>query len=192
MIGPFGRQGPAGTLRQHCPQMTQRPCRWQAGLTLLSPRTCPTRTSLRLIRNWPQLSAPAGTIWSLAKGRGWTCLWGQRSQTNAFAFVVSCHSASRKEATIDMEGGNTNGTEYTAEKKWFEKVMSRRETREKISFFSKMNEWDFLYCAQVIEDLHCIGLGRRNTGSVGLCVDRKTSELTQKNATITTTDTDTN
>ena len=126
------------------------------------------------------------------KGKGWTCLWGQRSQTNAFAFVVSCHSASIKEATIDMEGGNTNGTEYTAEKKWFEKVMSRRETREKISFFSKMNEWDFLYCAQVIEDLHCIGLGRRNTGSVGLCVDRKTSELTQKNATITTTDTDTN
>ena len=26
MIGPFGRQGPAATLRQHCPQMTQRRC----------------------------------------------------------------------------------------------------------------------------------------------------------------------
>ena len=27
MIGPFGRQGPAATLGQHCPQMTQRRCR---------------------------------------------------------------------------------------------------------------------------------------------------------------------
>ena len=27
MIGPFGRQGPAATLRQHSPQMTQRRCR---------------------------------------------------------------------------------------------------------------------------------------------------------------------
>ena len=88
-----------------------------------------------------------------------------------------------------MEGGNTNGTEYTAEKKWFEEAMSRRETREKISFFSKLNEWDFLYCAQVIEDLHRIGLGRGNTGGVELCADRKTSELTQKDATISTTDT---
>ena len=26
MIGPFGRQGPAATLRQQCPQMTQRRC----------------------------------------------------------------------------------------------------------------------------------------------------------------------
>ena len=26
MIGPFGRQGPAATLRQHCPRMTQRRC----------------------------------------------------------------------------------------------------------------------------------------------------------------------
>ena len=26
MIGPFGRQGLAATLRQHCPQMTQRRC----------------------------------------------------------------------------------------------------------------------------------------------------------------------
>ena len=26
MIGPFGRQGPAATFRQHCPQMTQRRC----------------------------------------------------------------------------------------------------------------------------------------------------------------------
>ena len=26
VIGPFGRQGPAATLRQHCPQMTQRRC----------------------------------------------------------------------------------------------------------------------------------------------------------------------
>ena len=26
MIGLFGRQGPAATLRQHCPQMTQRRC----------------------------------------------------------------------------------------------------------------------------------------------------------------------
>ena len=25
MIGPLGRQGPAATLRQYCPQMTQRP-----------------------------------------------------------------------------------------------------------------------------------------------------------------------
>ena len=25
MIGPLGRQGPAATLGQHCPQMTQRP-----------------------------------------------------------------------------------------------------------------------------------------------------------------------
>ena len=25
MVGPFGRQGPADTLRQHCPQMTRRP-----------------------------------------------------------------------------------------------------------------------------------------------------------------------
>ena len=25
MIGPLGRKGPAATLRQHCPQMTQRP-----------------------------------------------------------------------------------------------------------------------------------------------------------------------
>ena len=88
-----------------------------------------------------------------------------------------------------MEGGNANGTEYTAERKWFEKAMSKRETREKISFFSKLDEADFLYCAQVIADLHRIGLGRGNTGGVELCVDRKTSELTQKNATISTTDT---
>ena len=26
MIGPFGRQGPAATLRQHCPQLTRRRC----------------------------------------------------------------------------------------------------------------------------------------------------------------------
>ena len=26
MIGPFGRQGLAATIRQHCPQMTQRRC----------------------------------------------------------------------------------------------------------------------------------------------------------------------
>ena len=26
MTGPFGRQGPADTLRQHCPQMTRRRC----------------------------------------------------------------------------------------------------------------------------------------------------------------------
>ena len=26
MIGLFGRQGPAATLRQHCPQMTRRRC----------------------------------------------------------------------------------------------------------------------------------------------------------------------
>ena len=26
MIGPLGRQGPAATLRQQCPQMTQRRC----------------------------------------------------------------------------------------------------------------------------------------------------------------------
>ena len=26
VIGPFGRQGQAATLRQHCPQMTQRRC----------------------------------------------------------------------------------------------------------------------------------------------------------------------
>ena len=26
MIGPFGKQGPAVTLRHHCPQMTQRRC----------------------------------------------------------------------------------------------------------------------------------------------------------------------
>ena len=26
MIGSFGRQGPAATLRQHCPQMTRRRC----------------------------------------------------------------------------------------------------------------------------------------------------------------------
>ena len=26
MIRPFGRQGPAATLRQHCPQMARRPC----------------------------------------------------------------------------------------------------------------------------------------------------------------------
>ena len=27
MIGPFGLQGAAATLRQHCPQMTQRRCK---------------------------------------------------------------------------------------------------------------------------------------------------------------------
>ena len=27
MIGPFGRQWPVATLRQHCPQMTQRRCK---------------------------------------------------------------------------------------------------------------------------------------------------------------------
>ena len=27
MIVPFGRQGPAATLRQHCPQMTRRRCK---------------------------------------------------------------------------------------------------------------------------------------------------------------------
>ena len=26
MIGPFGKQGPAATLTQHCPQMTRRRC----------------------------------------------------------------------------------------------------------------------------------------------------------------------
>ena len=31
MIGPFGRQGPAATLRQLCPQMTQRRCRYSHG-----------------------------------------------------------------------------------------------------------------------------------------------------------------
>ena len=29
VIGPLGRQGPADTLRQHCPQMTQRRCKWE-------------------------------------------------------------------------------------------------------------------------------------------------------------------
>ena len=28
MIGPLGRLGAAATLRQHCPQMTQRRCKW--------------------------------------------------------------------------------------------------------------------------------------------------------------------
>ena len=32
MIGPFCRQGPAATLGQHCPQMTQRP-----GTSILPP-----------------------------------------------------------------------------------------------------------------------------------------------------------
>ena len=31
MIGPFGRPGPAATLRQHCPQMTQRRCTEEEG-----------------------------------------------------------------------------------------------------------------------------------------------------------------
>ena len=29
MMGPFGRQGPAATLRQQCPQMTRRRCTYR-------------------------------------------------------------------------------------------------------------------------------------------------------------------
>ena len=37
MIGPLGRQGPAATLRQHCPQMTQRRCnKWLRLILTLS------------------------------------------------------------------------------------------------------------------------------------------------------------
>ena len=35
MIGPLGRQGLAATLRQHCPQMTQRRCSWSPMLPRL-------------------------------------------------------------------------------------------------------------------------------------------------------------
>ena len=35
MIGPFGRQGAAVTLRQHCPQMTRRRCMVVALITSL-------------------------------------------------------------------------------------------------------------------------------------------------------------
>ena len=31
MIGPLGRLGAAATLGQHCPQMTQRRCKLEAG-----------------------------------------------------------------------------------------------------------------------------------------------------------------
>ena len=35
MIGPFGRQGPAATLGQHCPQMTRRPGMYLIGEPLV-------------------------------------------------------------------------------------------------------------------------------------------------------------
>ena len=33
MIGPFGRQGPVATVRQLCPQMTQRHCKQKVTIT---------------------------------------------------------------------------------------------------------------------------------------------------------------
>ena len=40
MIGPFGRLGPAATLRQHCPQMTQRCCIIKDAAMLKEHRYC--------------------------------------------------------------------------------------------------------------------------------------------------------
>ena len=51
MIGPFGRQGPAATLRQHCPQMTQRRCRKSSDFQ--GCKVC-TPTFSRLIAPHPQ------------------------------------------------------------------------------------------------------------------------------------------
>ena len=50
MIGPFGRPGPAATLRQHRPQMTQRCCKWSWACWLQS--RSPTSSRFRTTVNW--------------------------------------------------------------------------------------------------------------------------------------------
>ena len=76
-----------------------------------------------------------------------------------------------------MEGTNGDENSNIEARNWLEKMMSKRETREKISFLAKLDEPDFLFYAQIVEDLHRHGKDRGGNIGMDNYVDRKNCEL---------------
>ena len=77
-----------------------------------------------------------------------------------------------------MEGANGDENCNIEARNWLEKMMAKRETREKISFLSKLDESDFLFYAQIVDDLHRYSKDRGNTLNESY-LDRKTAELSR-------------
>ena len=71
---------------------------------------------------------------------------------------------------MEMEGGKTVDIEYITREciKWFDKQMSKKETRSMISFLSQLDDKDFLHYTDVIEKLHSYDMtqGQGNTNVV--------------------------